>query len=136
MTVEHTLSFSDYLGQDKFYFSESRGEAISLDKMPYPHLVFSMKKLLREHPECVESKLFQAMLLRACPSSSRMTSLFSNRVSVGYWLGAPGAKTRKQVRGMAIIAANNFGFLLKFERKDDILYITPEPVPQITLRKK
>lgn len=136
MPVERTLTISEYFAQGDFYFSESQGGQVSVDKMPYPHLVYAMKKLLREEPEFEGSNLFYSMFRRACPNVNQILSLLSNRVSVGYWLGAPGARTRRQVRATAITCSNKLGVVLEFETKDDVLYMTPKDTPNITLRSK
>lgn len=136
MPVERTLTIQEYFAQGDFYFSQTQGEQILVDKMPYPHLVYAMKKTLREEPEFEGTTLFYAMFRRACPSTNQILSLLSNRVSVGYWLGAPGARSRRQVRGTAITCANKLGLVLEFETKDDVLYMTPKDTPNITLRNK
>jgi hypothetical protein len=137
MPVESTMTLEEYFAQEQFYFSDSKGEAVLLKDMPYPHLVYSMRKLIREWSErFVGTPLFHAMFAIACPNTTKMQSLLANRVSIGYWLEAPGARTRKQVRGSAISVANRLGLVLKFERKDEILYISAEEVPNITLRSK
>ena len=136
MPVERTLTISEYFAQGDFYFSESQGEQIQVDKMPYPHLVYAMKKTLREYPEFEGTTLFYSMFRRACPNQNQILSLLSNQVSVGYWLGAPGAKSRRQIRGIAISCANKLGDVLEFDTKDDVLYMTPKDTPNITLRNK
>ena len=136
MPVDHTLTIEEYFSQGDFYFSESQGDKIAVDKMPYPHLVYAMKKLLRDHAEFWGTTLFYSMFRRACPNQNQILSLLSNGVSVGYWLGAPGAKSRRQVRAIAIACANKLGHVLEFDTKDDVLYMTAKDTPNITLRSK
>jgi len=130
------MTLDEYFGQGRFYFSESKQEAYEIVRMPYPYVVNAAKKLLRDYDDFEGTVLYRALIVKACPSFKQMVSLFHSGISVGYWLGAPSAFKRRTVRANAIKAANVVGVVLKFEDKDDILFMEPEQVPNIVLREK
>lgn len=130
------MTLDEYFGQGLFYFSESQQEAYEIARMPYPYVINAAKKLLRDYDNFEGTILYKALLRKACPGLNQMVSLFHNGITVGYWLGAPDARKRRTVRANAIKAANTVGVVLKFEDRDDILYMQPDEVPNITLREK
>lgn len=137
MPVEHTMDLQEYFGQKDFYFSESEQAMLPIEGMVYPHLVNSFRKLIREWgDEFTGTTLFQAMFAVACPNGEAMQELFSKGLTVAYWTGCPGAKTRRQVRSVAISVANSLGVVLKFEKEEEFYYMTPETVPDINWRNK
>lgn len=131
------MTLQEYFNQGSFYFSESQQEAYEIARMPYPYVVNAIKKLIRDYgEEFIGGTLYQTMVRKACPNINQMIGLFTNGITVGYWLGAPDARKKRTVRANAIKAANTLDLVLKFEVKDDILYMQPDTVPSITLREK
>jgi hypothetical protein len=137
MPVEMTMDLEEYFGQGDLYFSESQQEMVPLEGMVYPHLLYAFKKLIREWgAQFVGSPLFHSFFAITCPNKERITELLKLGISVAYWLDAPGAKTKRQVRGVGVIVSNKLGVILKFENKADLLTMTPEEIPDIGFKSK
>lgn len=63
------MDVAEYVNQDTHYFSESAGQLVPLDEMPFPHLFASWMKLRKELGNVfLGSPLDRAFTRRACPT--------------------------------------------------------------------
>ena len=66
------MTLEEYFAQDK-YFSESEGELLDLDDMPYQHVYYAGRKLFYAHGTLfLESRLGQAFRERLSPSAEQL----------------------------------------------------------------
>lgn len=67
------MDIEEYFNQDEFYFSESAGQLIRIDEMPFQQAFFSHRKLLREWVDVyVGSNLYQKFIRKICPTSQQI----------------------------------------------------------------
>jgi hypothetical protein len=68
------VNVEEYLGQREHYFSESTGQLVRLDQMPWPHAYYSYMKLYREFgDEFIGSELWRGFNNLLFPSGPELT---------------------------------------------------------------
>lgn len=102
-------SIDEYFNQDEFYWSESNGNFLRLEDMPFQQAFYSHRKLLREHGVLAYggTHLFQAFLRKLFPLSSEIRMQLARYGKACSTINEPGPlasksaehKVRSKMRG-------------------------------------
>jgi len=104
----------DYFGQDEFYFSESQGQLIPIDDMPFQQAFYSHRKLTREFglDSYGGTPLYQKFIRKLCPRPAEIRQQLEDYGKACHLIREPGpwaAKTngtavRSKMRSAARVA--------------------------------
>lgn len=98
-------SFADYFNQEELYWSESNGQFLRIEDMPFQQAFSSHRKLTREHGLEVYggTHLYNAFLRKLCPCASKIRYQMERYGKACHLLYEPGPWARhtelKRTRG-------------------------------------
>lgn len=108
------MDIVEYLNQDEYYFSESQGQLIRIDEMPFQQAFFSHRKLINTLglKEYGGTHLYQAFYHKLCPRPAEIRAQLEKYGKACHAVTEPGRfkdTNGTRVRGKMYGAAKTVG---------------------------
>lgn len=135
-----SLTLPEYFNQER-YFSESSGEMLDIEDMPFPHAAYAFTRLLKEHGNWFEgTHLYYAFRRYLVPSSRALAGMLEKhgKASILY---APSRKmlpNKKQARARLYSAGKIAGVKVTthLHHKGGMWIEGSVKVPEVVIRNK